>query len=740
MGAGVRDGRANLDRMTRPKSAHRSSSAASAEGSGKSTDPPPPSHPGPRRTGKESPGVEDFLGILLRGAGGVLLLSGNDPDARVRTIERLAEAAGGEGRLVLSVTCQDNDREVPFAPWAELVREFVRSSPRSLVFRATRDHWAILQRLVPELSELVWLHDPAVPESKVTDRRELPRALPGFFTALATFRPTLLLMDSLASADPGSLELIEGVGSAAHPSGLGLVGGFGESDLDENDALHHLTLRLGPQSWVTRVRLSPLPGSGPNAPGRTLAGQPGPGTPEHEPIGIAVLPFSNISPDPSDAYFSDGLTEEVISSLSASEDLRVIARTSVVPYKETTKGISQIGAELRVSHVLEGSVRKVGDRLRVTVQLIEVRTESHLWAKSYERRMDDIFAVQSDLAQHVLNALSDSLNLPRSAPALPKPPVRPDSYLAYLKGRTLHSEYTRASFQAAKEAFERAIELDPQNAAAHAGLADMVRILGEFSYSDLPRGDWDRKSRQLARRAIELDPNLAEAHASLALMLLSDYDYAAAEKELQTALALNPSYSWAHGSYGCLLEDQGRSEEALVEFTLAEAADPLGPFNLLVLGFLLVWLGRLDEAFARIQKLGELEPSAPWYHYVLAHYFLARRDLDRCRSEFERWEELEPDLRRKPVIRAHGLALTGGKKEARRLLEREATLPPYEVTMWLIGVGHAYLGNLDQCFGWLERAVEAHLVPFQSVRLDPRLESVRRDPRFSQLLKKMNLT
>jgi adenylate cyclase len=460
--------------------------------------------------------------------------------------------------------------------------------------------------------------------------------------------------------------------------------------------------------------------------------------PTGELTGLAVLPFTNISPDPNDAYFSDGLTEELITVLSQLGGLRVIARTSVMRYKSTPKGVAEVGAELRVGAILEGSVRKAGNRIRVTAQLIDVRTEGHLWAKTFDRDLDDVLAVQVELANAVAEALQVSLPGGGNPRLASRPPVRSDSYLAYLKGRTLVYGYNRSSLASAKAEFERAIALDPTNAAAHSGLADVTRILGGF-FPEFPREEWDRASRRLATRAVELDPNLGEAHASLAVILWDDYDYAGAEHEFQVALALNPSYAWAHNSYGGMLEDQGRAHEALDQLLLAEAADPLGTLQLLQLGFLFTWLGRWEEALDRIHHLGELEPSHPWYRFVLAHYYLAHGEREQGLAEMERWEELESDPRRKPIIRATRLALGGQPEEARALLRREETLPAYEPTLWLVAVVYAYVGDLDDGFRWLERAVDRHSIAFQSIRLDPRLEPMRRDPRFHRLLKRMNL-
>jgi adenylate cyclase len=451
---------------------------------------------------------------------------------------------------------------------------------------------------------------------------------------------------------------------------------------------------------------------------------------------LAVLPFTNMSPDPADLYFADGLTEELITVLSQIRELLVIARTSVMQYKSTTKAISQIGAELSVSSVLEGSVRRAGNRLRITAQLIDVGSQGHVWAKSYDRELDDVFVIQTEIAKQVAEALKIELRPPEKARLEARPTERPDSYLAYLKGRTLLHGYDPTSLQAAKGQFELAISLDPNNAAAHSGLADAIWMSGIW-YTDVHQTKWEETIRRLAERAIELDPNLAEAHTSLAVALWARRDYGAMEKELKLALSLNPSYPPAHQWYAGILEDEGRAEEALRELSLAEAADPLGKLTLSHLALLLIWLGKLDEALVKIQKFGELEPFGRDYHGLLFLYYLTRSDLDLSLKELQRSEELEPEPRRRRALRALRYALSGEKEQARALLQQEEALPEFGQIPEFVAEVYAELGDLDACFRWLERQGPA--LPLQSWRLSPRLEKVRRDPRFQTLLRKMKL-
>ncbi len=458
------------------------------------------------------------------------------------------------------------------------------------------------------------------------------------------------------------------------------------------------------------------------------------------PTRLAVLPFANISPDPNDAYLSEGLTEELITVLSQRlRSLRVIARTSVAQYRATSKPIRQIGSELGVGVVLEGSVRKSGDQLRIAVTLIDVRTQDHLWSETFDRRLENIFSLQSEIAALVAERLKLEIRPAAAARARERPTVRPDAYLAYLKGRArLQETVSQESLEAARGHFERAIALDPENAPAHSGLADATRGLAWYYEGD-PRTRWEQTTRRMTARAIELDPGLAEAHASMALLHWDDLDHAAAEQELRHALSLNPSYSAGHFYYAVILEDLGRADEALEQLKLAEGSDPLGSRNLFQLGCLLVWLGRLDEAWVEIQKLGRLAPSGRGYHNALLRYHLARGDAARALLEIRAAEVSAPEPRLKNAFRALHHTVAGEREAALGVLRAEEDLPFFAPTAWILGWTCAELGDLDSCFRWLEKARLGRNLPLQQFRLDPRLAHVRGDPRFQALLSELHL-
>ena len=330
------------------------------------------------------------------------------------------------------------------------------------------------------------------------------------------------------------------------------------------------------------------------------AGAAPPGRPG--PTGLAVLPFANISPDPNDAYFAEGLTEELISVLSQLRSLRVIARTSVTPYRGTSKGVSDIGKELGVSSILEGSVRKAGNRLRITVQLIDVASQGHVWANNYDRELVDVFAIQAEIAREVAEALKITLGATEATRLETRPTARPDSYLAYLKGRTLLRDRSPTALASAREQFELAIRLDSRNASAYSGLSDVVMLQGIYIRS---RNAADiEASRAFALHALELDPASGEAHASLAHALSEELRFAEAEQEYALSLSLNPSYSAAHHWYCLLLQSDARPVEALDEISRAEEADPLSVPLLSDFAVLLIDLGRLEDAGVQDREAG----------------------------------------------------------------------------------------------------------------------------------------
>jgi adenylate cyclase len=454
---------------------------------------------------------------------------------------------------------------------------------------------------------------------------------------------------------------------------------------------------------------------------------------------IAVLPFANMSPNPDDAYFADGITEELITTLAEVPGIRVVSRTSVEPYKQQKKSLRDIGDDLHVDTVLEGSVRKVGDQLRITVQLIQTDNDEHLWAARYDRKLENVFEIQTEVARTVAQNLRTRLHADVKEEIRAQPAVSPESHLEYLKGLTLWRERTQQSLLEAKERYQRAIELDDRNARANAELAAVLRLLrNEYGYR--PSADPVRTERALIDRALEIDPDLAEGHASLGALLQLDYRWSEAERELVLAISRNPSYVLAHNSYGILHYNWGRSEAALREWTLAEEADPLYSSPLFNQAGVLARLGRLDEARAKLQRLGEVSKKGPVYQRGVADYALVTRDFATALRHLERSEALEPERLDTIELRGTYFALQGQREEAQEVLRRLNDFPEVGGRRDnALAKVYAYLGDRDECFRWLERGFGIRAISFADWRADPLLAAVANDPRFQDLLKRANL-
>lgn len=463
---------------------------------------------------------------------------------------------------------------------------------------------------------------------------------------------------------------------------------------------------------------------------------PEPASPGSGPARLAVLPFVNFSPDPNDGYFADGLTEELITLLSQLHEIRVIARTSVFQYKSTAKSIAQIGTELGVGTVLEGSVRKAGNQVRITVQLIDVDSQEHTWADTYDRKLDDVFAIQTEVARRVAEVLKIKMGRTEEKRIQERPTVQPDSYLAYLKGRSLLAAgWSEEAFQGAKTQFELAIEIDPSNARARSGLADALMLLAWGRYDSMP-WNWYRASRAQVRRALQLDPDLAEAHNSLGAILWDDWDWGGAEREFQAALSENPSYAEAHHTYASFLMDLGRHEDALREFALAEESDPNSTLILQEYVNQLIALRSLDKAQIKLEKLRQLSGDSLQYLRSLVYIHYARSDFRQALEAADRMDAITPGdpLSQRVFI----YAATRESERARKALE-ELEHRPKKPSFSELATLHGVMGELDECFRLLEKAWEEQTLALQLLRSEPTLERVRNDPRFGQLLKKMNL-
>src|SRR5437773_497885 len=334
---------------------------------------------------------------------------------------------------------------------------------------------------------------------------------------------------------------------------------------------------------------------------------------------IAVLPFDNLSRDPDNAYFAEGVQDEILTRLAKVADLKVISRTSTQHFKSAPDNLPQIAKQLGVMNILEGSVQKANDQVRVNVQLINALTDAHLWAETYDRKLTEIFAVESEISKTIADTLQAKLTGSEKISIAKVPTANTEAYELYFKGRYFWNRRTGANLQKAADYFERAIEKDSKYALAYSGLADCHVLLPVYpELGSYPRDEMP-KALAAAHKAVELDDTLADAHTSLARALASDLQVSAAISEFKRAIELNPSYATAHQWFGECLQSQGRVEEALVELKRAQQVDPLSLVNNALVGFALDTVGQSNEAIAQLRKTIEMDPSFPNSHALLGN-------------------------------------------------------------------------------------------------------------------------
>lgn len=454
---------------------------------------------------------------------------------------------------------------------------------------------------------------------------------------------------------------------------------------------------------------------------------------------IAILPFSNISPDQSDEYFADGMTEELINTISHNHQLKVIARTSVGRYKGSQKSISEIAKEIGVGSILEGSVRKAGNKIRVTAQLIDAVTEDHMWSDNYDRQLDDVFLIQSEIAKNVSQALMTRL-IPEEEKSVERKATRSSAaYVRYLRGRTLMRDRTESGMKEAKKLFEEAIAEDGDYAEAYAGLADAYYLLG--NYEHMPKAESLEKGRKALDKALSLDDELAEAHNTLAQFLVDDYRFAEAESEFKRAIDLNPNYTLAHHWYGICLMETGRIADAIQETRMADELDPLSP----VLAVNMAWgnaaRGETAEAEKWMQRLKELDSANQFYDFTLALVLEQSRDFEGAARNTE--EALRKHPTNSGYVWALGYyhGLLGRHSEAVKMLEKYNALPDgtYEKPFGLAMI-HAGLGEKDEMFRFLDAAYGEHSILFRVLRYAGFDPSVREDPRYARLFERAKLS
>ncbi len=458
---------------------------------------------------------------------------------------------------------------------------------------------------------------------------------------------------------------------------------------------------------------------------------------EYDKRRIAVLPMINTSPNPEDEYFADGMTEELIYTLSQVHELKVIAQTSALSYKNTRKTIAQIGRELNIGTILEGSVRKAANNVRITVQLVDVASEEHLWSQEYDRPLRDIFSIQSDIAQQVTGALRMRLTGTLAQRMGEEPTANLDAYISYLKGRHFMAKRTLGDIEKAGECFKRAIELDPNYALAYAGLAQHYMLLA--SYRPLKPKTAFPLAKAAAEKALEIDDSCAEALTTLAwLRFHQDRDPAAAEREYKHVISLHPNSAEAHRRYSMQLRDLARFDEAIEEIKKALELDPVSLVANATLGSALRQARLYDEAIEVLRETIELDPSFSVAHLILGQCYYGKGMYEEALAEMEKAKTFPPSqlMPRIGVV----YAAMGRKDRAREILDEsiEDLKHGYVSLVPLTCLCFA-LGETDQGFRYLEEAYEEADVLLCGLKVSLLYDCVRSDPRFTSLLKGMGL-
>ena len=453
---------------------------------------------------------------------------------------------------------------------------------------------------------------------------------------------------------------------------------------------------------------------------------------------IAVLPFFNMSPDPNDEYFADGMTEEVISIVSGISGLKVISRTSIMRYKKTEKTVKEIGRELEVGSVLEGSFRKAGNRIRVTTQLINVADDEHLWAQNYDRNVDDVFEVQSDVAKQVAEALRVRILSSEKERMERKPTENTVAYTLYLRGRSLWNKRDVQNLKKAMEYFELAVREDPNFALGYVGQADCTVLLR--STWDIDREENLAKAKAMAEKALQLSPALAEAHTNLGLVHYYEYNLHGAEAEYRRAIELKPSYATTHQWYFLVLSAELRWDEALREIEKAVELDPISGVILHHLGF--YYLLRRDFGKAVEKYRIAVELGFEGSHGALSSAYGMMKMYDQMEKEAEacarHLQDIAPRIRTQ--IDAFSAYFRGDKETVRRLLpELEAYPKETRALATDIACFHFFLGDLDKGFEWLERAYSKRERGLLDIQSDWFFDGIRTDPRYFDLLKRLGL-
>jgi TolB-like protein/Tfp pilus assembly protein PilF len=464
---------------------------------------------------------------------------------------------------------------------------------------------------------------------------------------------------------------------------------------------------------------------------------------------IAVLPFENLSRDPDNAYFADGIQEEILTRLSKIADLKVISRTSTQRFKSAPDNLLEIAKQLGVANILEGSVQRSADQVRVNVQLIKAATDAHLWADTFDRKVTDVFAVESEIAKAVADTLQAKLSGTEQSAITARPTENSEAHDLYLKGRYFFGKRTADDLKRAIDYFNQALAKDSNYAPAYAGLADSYVLLPQYSRES--SAELFPKARAAAEKALALDNTLSEAHASLGLLLAtlstSGINLRESEREFERAIALNPNYAPAHHWYGFgVLLPLGEFDRAIAEVKRALELDPFSAIMNANLGFCYLYARRYSEAIAQFRKAAELDPSSPAPHLGLGEAYELSGQREQAITEYERAGNLFSQLTHIPPTSDNFLpslagryVLKGERAKALQLLDhykgptQRGAAPDFAVAL-----DYVRLGDNNKAIDWLERSYQNKEPGFlEDIKVNPLLDPLRGDPRFEALVEKI---
>jgi len=450
---------------------------------------------------------------------------------------------------------------------------------------------------------------------------------------------------------------------------------------------------------------------------------------------IAVLPFENLSGSPENAYFTDGIQEEILTRLAKIADLKVISRTSTARYKSSPDNLRQIAKQLGVANILEGTVQKAADRVRVNVQLIKAETDAHLWAETYDRKLTDIFGVESDIAKTIADTLQAKLTGSEKNAIAAQPTENTEAHEFYLKGRYFWNKRTGPDLRKAIDYFKQAIDKDPKYGLAYAGLADSYTLLSAYGAGS-PQESFP-SAKTAAQKALELDDTLAEAHTSLGqILLFYDLDLVGSSKEFERAIALNPNYATAHHWYGVGPPlAVGEFDRAIAELRRAQQLDPLSLIINADLGVAFTTARRYDEAITQLRKTIEMDPRFYYAHWNLGVALELKGELREALAEYKKAAELDDD----PIVLgliAHAYAKLGERDQALKLLAELQQVAAHRYVPFSTFAGvYMALGEKDKAIDYLERAYRDRAL--SNIKVDPMLDPLRGDPRFEALVAKI---